>query len=391
MHPSPDAEISQCQELLAGFCRSINCNFAIDSFVFGPPVEMFLSGVSPYDAAALGDVAGGFFNCAGISQRFVYPPPTLIWLSLLFGPGYCWGGILVFILNLSVLIGLTRSVWRQFSDKDISCAVLGLLILSFAPNLILLSFGQLSALLIAVLFAGVKMLERRRWIWGGLTLSLLVMKPQLCFLVALPVFHYLLIYNGHKAIKWTLFGVCLQFAVTEIICPGITLSWLSNMNGTKGTMLEVFNPTVSDILASLLPAWFEYSSIGLSLIPTVVALIVVGLASLLRYFQREKPGPSSLLICLALSPVLAPYSLTYDHIACYPLYLGIIAYLYDEFVAQGFTQSFLIKSFTASSIHAVYIGVVLLGHPQWVVLYPFCLVCLYLLWTIEPKKQFLSA
>jgi hypothetical protein len=133
-----------------------------------------MGGGSPYDVAALNDLAGRDSGEFFAVQPYFYPPPFLLLLS--------WVGELRlseslriwFVLNEVALVGLffVLVTWgRKLADMNSSPVALAILALAFSGSTfaVNLSLGQANLFVMVAAITGVGCVENRRpWFGGGL-------------------------------------------------------------------------------------------------------------------------------------------------------------------------------------------------------------------------------
>lgn len=151
-------------------------------------------------------------------HAFYYPLPVLLlFLPFVFLPygwaAAAWLSMLILAILGSVLIALWGSDWRL---SPAGALLLVLATLAWYPVLWSLLLGQVAALLLLPLSAGLSLLVKRRDLAAGILLGLVAVKPQLVYLL-LPMLLLWAIVNH----RWTF--------VVSVVCTGVTLGLVSGL------------------------------------------------------------------------------------------------------------------------------------------------------------------
>ncbi len=170
-----------------------------DFFSFWLAGRMVNSGEDPYSATAWED-GHQRYNSTWLSDpEFLYPLP----LAFLFVPlsfllveqaFIIW----VWITQMMLLVALMILLQYFGTQKKhyILPLILGLIL--FRPILPLLKNGQLSALILIIVVSTITLWKNKYWFWGGVLISLLLLKPN----IGLPYLGLITVYLLLQK-KWT--------------------------------------------------------------------------------------------------------------------------------------------------------------------------------------------
>ncbi|HUG55750.1 MAG TPA: glycosyltransferase 87 family protein [Candidatus Limnocylindrales bacterium] len=237
------------------------------------------------------------------TARYAYP----LWTAVVLAP---FGALplelaatLWIAVGIGAAVGGTALAWHAVRGPRRGAALLGALLVSSQPFWVLLVGGQMTGLLLGLSGLLAWTASQQRQVTGGLSLALLLVKPQLVAVLA-PV----LVVGAatRRAVRAVVaFGaaaavlVALPFALE----PGWLSGWLPEVTG-RATELAPRLATLWGLAADLFghPGW------GIPL----AAGLVIALWWLLRG-AAVRPA-EAVALALALSVALAPHAWSYDHL-----------------------------------------------------------------------------
>ncbi len=200
----------------------------------------------------------------------------------------------------AVVIGVALT-WRALARTRRYAALFAVAVVTSQPFWIFALAGQISGFLLGLAGATVWALARRR-AWGGATLLLIALKPQIVA-VAIPAVVL------HAAIdrRWRLVAISLATAAAMaalplVFVPAWPTEWLREVGGRR---LRVAGdmPTAWGLANHL----FGDMAWGVAIIVAVVAIIAL--------LTRDRLDPVSVFVLsLPLSLLVTPYAWSYDHL-----------------------------------------------------------------------------
>jgi hypothetical protein len=271
------------------------------------PVRLLLQGDMPYDPQAL----------KGLTSEWGVPFHQSIWFPTILGIGLPLALLpLPQAANIWLLFSLsatfaTAVLLHRISGPEVSLKgllPLTLIVSLFAPLYAHLAQGQASLIVLASLFASWVLLEQDRPGWAGLVLSVSWVKPQL-ILLAWPALVWLAIEKGRlrPAFVGWLAGTLAQTIPLWILEP----TWAFGYLGALSANPDWLQPNIH----SLVTYWSRSEVLGW----TVALLGLVAGASWLVYVWRRGERTIVFSWVLALTPMLSPYTWSYDQVLLLPL------------------------------------------------------------------------
>jgi hypothetical protein len=270
------------------------------------PARLLLQGEMPYDSQAL----------EGLASEWGVPFHLSIWFPTILGIGLPLAAVplpnaanIWFFLSLVAFLvtaGLVHRVCKS-EDSPRALLLLALTVILFAPLYAHLGQGQASLIVLASVIASWVLLEQDRPGWAGLVLSVSWVKPQLV-LFAWPVLVWLAIEKGrlrHVFVGW-LAGSLAQTIPLWILEP----TWPSGYLGALGANPVWLQPNIH----SLVTYWSRSQVLSW----TVTLLAVVAGAVWLVHLWRRRSRIVVLAWALALTPMLSPYTWSYDQVLLLP-------------------------------------------------------------------------
>jgi len=215
-----------------------------DFFSFWLAGRMINSFEDPYSATAW-EEGHKRYNSTWLSDpEFLYPLP----LGVLFVPlsfllleqaFIIWVWITQILIVAAILI-LLRNFGSQ-RKHYILPLLFGLIL--FRPLTSLIIGGQISAFLLLIFIIAAYLFEKNNWFWGGVVISLTLLKPNLGVLVVCLVIWFIIRQQKYKALA----GICVcgitLFLLGVLISPTWVPQYLSILL-TKYNQTFGFSPTI---------------------------------------------------------------------------------------------------------------------------------------------------
>ncbi|TCM22044.1 uncharacterized protein DUF2029 [Novosphingobium sp. PhB165] len=273
-----------------------------DFISFWTTGRMLIAHGDPYDAAAHIAAQRAWFAPPGGYTAFFYPPSFLPLCWPLGWLGY-FPALAAWLLATGTFYAAAVRVWWRNAEIGLPR---WLLLAAFPAMPIVVTHGQTSWLVAALLGTGVLMV-RRQPLLAGLCLGLATIKPQFGLLVPLALI---------ASREWKVIGLA---AVTALALAGLSalafgpetwLHWLAASGRAQAAMAEGavgFGKMVSPFAALRLlgaPVWAAYGVQGL------VTLAVAALVVVAAWTKGWRPALASLV--LAGAPLATPFVLDYD-------------------------------------------------------------------------------
>ncbi len=299
---------------------------APDMVYFWGAAALLKRGANPYEMGLIQELAtinlpqigrltGGFFN----------PPHTLIFISWLAEFNFRWATVLWKILSIFLILVSLRVFCRRYANllgkqKTLKDGLwIGIYLGSFAPVLVLLNIGQISAVSVAgvcfyLAWRDGSLLERAG---AGVAISLATIKPHLVLLPLMLIAFDLVRWRRRSIPTFAAF-ISVAAIVPSLLYPASFQQWWFAQNVVP---LTWFQPTLSGwLLATLGP-----DILALRFLPIVFAsAFVVWLAR--RDFNLENKDSGTLypfLVALPLGLFAAPYAWLYDFVVALPTGLAL--------------------------------------------------------------------
>ena len=271
------------------------------------PARLLLEGKDPYSLEAL----------AQLSVEWGVPFFRSIWFPTIIGVGLPLGVLpwpnaanIWLLISLAAALVSTVLVYAATTKRQQSRDLLAvaLSVMLFVPLYSHLNQGQVSLVVLASCVIGWALLEGDRPVWAGALLSLGWAKPQLVILVW-PALAWLAVKRGRGCsflLGW-LAGSVAQTIPLWILDP----SWPAGY-------LEALRANVTWLQPNLYSLAAYWS--GSQILGWTVALVALGAAgSWLAGLWRRSDNLGALTWTLALTPILSPYTWSYDQVLILPL------------------------------------------------------------------------
>jgi hypothetical protein len=227
----------------------------------------------------------------------------------------CW-----LALNIAGIVLAAHLCHKIFDLKRIPTGYLVFALATFPPTVKMLTFGQVSLILLLSLLGFMLLYKKEQYFWAGFVLSLNIVKPHhLLLLYSLLVVQTLL--QG----RWTfLAGMVvspLLLTVISYICYPEGFLYYSHAVGhivNEGTSIQ--GASITQWLTRLFPeAKIQFLLLG-------SALPIVGILALFRKISFEEDG----LWVIALSIAVSPYIWSHDFVLLFPSFLMFAVYLFRQ-------------------------------------------------------------
>ncbi len=241
-------------------------------------------------------------------------PPLLIWnppwLPLLFTPlgmlPYPFARALWLFLQMVALAWSADRLWLiGGGPRGYRLMAWGLAFL-FGPALLTLKMGQISSLLLLGLVGFLHFAQRERWIASGVALSLLWIKPHVCYLL-LGMLLLQILYRRRWALGAGLLWVPLAaLLIVALMNPDALRGWLQIL--LEGPLRELATPT----LGAWLRLFFGVERLWLQFLPSgLAAFFSIGFA--LRHRGQNWVNENNFPWWVLFSLLTMPYGWTFDH------------------------------------------------------------------------------
>ena len=280
-------------------------------------------GEALYDMNAQALVAARLTPAAtGIRYLPLYPPQV----SILFAPfayfSYSQALALWWIISALIYVVCCYSVWRECSNLSGYGRTVTLLAAAFPGLFHLIAWGQTSALALACFTIAFLCFRKRQEFLAGLSLGLLIFKPQLALAAAI-----LFLLLG----AWWVTAGAVASAAAEIAAGVLyygkqpLLAWLSTLWHVRemGYALEP-RPYQTHSLRTFWSMLIPWSSISLALYIISAIVVLVWTILVWKRSQSWRPRFSVLLLATVL---IAPHLTVYDLVILVPAFLLLADWL----------------------------------------------------------------
>lgn len=238
----------------------------------------------------------------------MWNPP---WTLLLFTPfgmlPYPFARALWFFLQMVALAWSADRLWLiGGGPRGYRLLAWGLTFL-FGPALHALKIGQISPLLLMGLVGFLHFVRQERWIALSIALSLLWVKPHICYLL-LGMILLQTLYRRQWALGAGFLGVPLvALLIVALMNPDALTGWLPTL--LKGPLKELATPT----LGAWLRLFCGVERLWLQFLPSSLA-ILLSLGFALRHRGQDWVSEESLPWWVLFSLLTTPYGWTFDHV-----------------------------------------------------------------------------
>jgi hypothetical protein len=305
--------------LLASLAMANRIVTSVDYTIYGTDFSSFwmagkliLQGKSPYDIVAWGEGFRQFELGFLLTPVFLYPLPLALLLAPLgmlpFQNAYIvWVMLsqLMIIASLTILLTLETNPRRKLFFIPLFTGIV-----LFRPTILTLIQGQLSGLFLFALVWIAFLWQKGKWFWGGILLGLLVLKPNLGFMVIVLVAIWLLLNKNWTALYGTLVSGIIVLIAGLMYNPAWVMQYL-HIGNTK--LAETFggSPTVWGMGALI-----SHNRTGATLIFGSLAGLVIlfGFFRTLLHSHATLRPVSVLALAVSINLLVTPYTWTYDQL-----------------------------------------------------------------------------
>lgn len=346
----------------------------LDFFSFWAGGRLVLTGLDPYDEVEWLRVHQQAGSTWLENPTFVYPLPV----ALLFAPlallPLPTAATLWLVLSQMLILGavaLTAAAlgWNRV-QKYIPFVILG--VAFFRPTIVIILYGQFTALPLFVTAAAMYSWARGRWFWGGAIVALIALKPTSA-LVFLPAICIWLLwrrqFSGLAGVGLTL---AILWSTAAFVRPDWLLDWVAiSQSKVAYTWSTAFPPTAWGWLAmltSLGHGWTLFAA-GVAAGAVLLALWITSRA------QAEEQWLLVIGVVLPASLLATPYLWSYEYVMLVAPIVAATALL--DKAGVPFVVVALIPFLTGLVAAALLVLAVRLGHDAWGLLLPVAVAFLF--------------
>lgn len=312
-----------------------------DLIAFWAGTQVFLNRQNPYDQELVLRQQRRIYPSKVQAQAFLNPPWSLPIFSVLFSSTDLHQSRIAWIFLNLVLIMTALLTWLNILKRKsiaINTSVVATLAgtsLLFLPVWFCLDMGQLTIFLLAALVACLFFLQTDRYIFAGICLSMLTIKPH----IFLPLFTALTVWAFYQRkilfLSSTLLAFLAMVMIPVLWVPDIYTYWLNNS--------FVSTDYVTGTLAAMLRALILYLTghlpiYPLFLLPVCGCLLAVYLVVKKINIFDCVDGIESILL---LTIITAPYAWFYDYSLLVPLQWTLLAISFQGYIDMP-TRRFII-------------------------------------------------
>ena len=288
----------------------------MDFAAFWTAGKIGLAGGNVYDGAAVREVQSGIgLNTTAI---MMWNPPWALTLVLPLGWFPFRTAYAIWVLvNIGLLIASALLLWRGLGGPPRYRGLALLLTLAFAPTLLLIFSGQLTAFVLLGL-AGLVVLRPRHPFLAGMAGAITAIKPHMLVLFALwLLFDALRNRDGRKVLIGGGCSLLLLSAIPTALDPGIWSQYATVTTGASSADHE----HVSSWSPPLIGWWLRMAVPGqpfwVQWLPLVLGVIVFGARCAVKGsnhpFLAQRASISEVPVLVGFSMLIAPYGVwTHD-------------------------------------------------------------------------------
>ena len=277
--------------------------------------RVFAAGANPYDydlvAQVLLEVTGEMGN-----NPYYYPP----WFAWLFVPlialPFQVARAVWMILNVAVWMFGLWQLGRLVAWPLIRWQRYALFMLTtFSFAWITWRYEQAGILVFAILIALILSIQRHDWVWSGVWLALLLVKPNVTFIVAAGIILWLFCRGARQAVSVMFLTLIVLLSVSTLITPDWFQPFFEDGFG-QGLTVALDGPdrVVAVRINTTFPDWLR--TLGIENPIRVLfygVAISAGIVVFLGIIYRSESFLELVSILLLLSYALTPYALQYDY------------------------------------------------------------------------------
>jgi len=336
--------------------------------------RVLIIGGNPYDYKQLVPILLEVTGYVG-NNPYYYPPwfawfiTPLTWLPFniarVFWMLFNFAIWVVGLCLLSKLLNWPDTGWRRW---------LMYLFATFLFALITWRYEQTGIILFTLLVATLTTIHKKKWVWAGLWLSLLLIKPNITFILVVAIIVWL-IRRGH----WQPFiTMCLVLASLLFVSTIATPDWYRPLFETGfrnglGYVLDGPNNIVAVRINTTLMDWLTMFGINrtVCVVINIIASVIGGI-SIVWGIIKSKSLLKVVILSLLVTFAVIPYILQYDFpLLTLPLFWGLalLSYtrktLWGGMVICGFIASVLVWERPISDGYWIVIGLIILTVWSW--------------------------
>ena len=310
--------------------------------------KLNLSGDNPYNPALLFPIQ----NQTGVIEDqpiIMWNPPWIMPIAMLFGVvNFEFSRLLWFLINFVVIFISVNQFWNLYGGNPQLRWISWLLGFTFIPVLSSLKIGQISACLLLGIVGFLHFNEKKKYWSAGFFLSLLMVKPQILYLVLLAVFLWSISKKEWRVILGTLMVLAGATATAMLFNPDIIQEYIYAIQNFPP--IEWATPTLGGLLRIL----FGHEHRWLQFIPPLLGVIW-----LILYWMRNKSSwqwMDQAPLLILVSALTAAYSWTWDLVVLIVPVLQVTISLiplwrerYSLFILLGYLLIEIIAFFRSSN------------------------------------------
>jgi hypothetical protein len=283
-----------------------------DYFTFWLAGKMLTQGGNPYSPDQW--VAGhAQFAITWIpNQVYVYPLPLAFFFAPLGLIPLHQSYILWVTLSQGMILASLFLLCAPPRERNVRLLFLPLLagLILFRPTTLALVTGQLSACLLFLLACICVLWTKGKWVWGGLILSALMLKPNLGAPLLLMLVAWLFARKKHRALLALFLGGLFLFGLGMLKDPAWPLEYIG-IGSSKLTHDFGFSPTVWG-LASLACRFQQPCTLAAG--GAGAALLALTAIWLLVRRRGDMTPLTALSLAIPVTLLVTPYTWTYDQL-----------------------------------------------------------------------------
>jgi len=335
-----------------------------DLIAFWSGTKAFLQRVGPYSYDNLLTLQQSVFPDKTIAEYFLNPPWALPLMSILFFGSYEFVSMTWPIVNIVLWIW-TVFLFQSLNKIPISKAQVVLNSLLFIPLYTCLIFGQMGILMLFFCVATIVGLKNNRDTLAGFCFSILSLKPQLFFLLAVCLAIWLVRSKRYKFFVSALTAFGLLNLIPFLYHPQIYTEWLSS----DYSPIWLQTATLATMTRFLINDWTGSLHNWPVLFFPLVGLALVLLWQYRTSWQLDLRRHTGFLI--AASIIFAPYAWPHDFVILYPL----VYFFTLDTVAVRAEGKMLLYGYLLVSQTAIFIGPFFINNLAGLFWYPIFLFC----------------
>jgi len=241
----------------------------------------------------------------------------------------------VFLLVTSIAVGAAGWMLRDYVNRDPRRVLIRVLAFASLPAAMTFAFGQWDGLLALAVSGAYVALQRDRQVLAGVLIAVLLLKPQLVWLV--PI---LVVIAG----SWRMLGGIIIGGFVWVLSSIAILGWSDTYLWVRQISPNIVARTGLS-LPHMLVSFGATSSIVVASSAALAAIVTVALI-ITRSWLRSLTRQEQLSLGLLVSMLAAPHLLSYDLIIVAPV---IVLWAREQerhalAVALGFSVAFLIDT-----------------------------------------------